>query len=188
MKRLQFHSVAVLAAFALVSCAPAGDSDKDEDGLTYDEEIALGSDPNLADTDGDGLSDGDEVELGADPTSSDTDEDGLSDGDEVDLGTDPLDEDSDGDGYADGVEVEEGTNPAYEYSHSYAGDYNVGYCDVPPEPTGPTGTGVYGQHSWDVYQEGDVAENFTFMDQHGEMVDLYSFCGQTVHMEFGAFW
>ena len=35
---------------------------------------------------------------------------------------------------------------------------------------------------------GDVVENFTLLDQHGEMVDLYSFCGQTVSLVFGAFW
>ena len=41
--------------------------DTDEDGLTDDEEIALGTDPNNPDSDGDGFSDGDEVEEGTDP-------------------------------------------------------------------------------------------------------------------------
>ena len=44
--------------------------DSDGDGLTDDEEIALGTDPNVADTDGDGLNDGLEVSnasLGFDP-------------------------------------------------------------------------------------------------------------------------
>ncbi len=38
-------------------------SDTDGDGLTYDEEIALGTDPNLPDTDFDGLLDGNEQPL-----------------------------------------------------------------------------------------------------------------------------
>ena len=33
----------------------------------------------------------------------------------------------------------------------------------------------------EIYEAGDIAENFTFLDQHSEMVDLYSFCGQYVH-------
>jgi len=37
------------------------DVDTDEDGLTDDEEMALGTDPNNPDTDGDGLTDGEEV-------------------------------------------------------------------------------------------------------------------------------
>ena len=44
-----------------------GDSDEDEDGLTYDQEILYGSNPKIADTDGDGFSDGDEVSSGYNP-------------------------------------------------------------------------------------------------------------------------
>ena len=42
-------------------------SDADGDGLTADEEAALGTDPDQADTDGDGYRDGDEVTEGSDP-------------------------------------------------------------------------------------------------------------------------
>ena len=45
---------------------PTGDDDGD--GLTNEEEAALGTDPNEADTDGDGISDTDEFEHGTDPT------------------------------------------------------------------------------------------------------------------------
>ncbi|MEO1367684.1 MAG: hypothetical protein AAFX50_10950, partial [Acidobacteriota bacterium] len=67
--------------------------DPDADGLTNAEEIALGTDLNVADTDGDGLDDGDEVNLHAtDPLVADSDGDALSDGLEVLIyGTDPTD-------------------------------------------------------------------------------------------------
>ncbi len=80
--------------------------DTDGDGVTDDEEIARGTDPNSADSDGDGVSDGEEAELGTDPLSSDSDNDGLSDGDEVNShNTDPMNPDTDGDGLSDGDEV-----------------------------------------------------------------------------------
>lgn len=45
----------------------------------------------VLDSDGDGLSDDEERALGTDPFNPDTDGDGISDGDEVDCGSDPLD-------------------------------------------------------------------------------------------------
>lgn len=172
----------LLAAGLLVGC------DSDGDGLTNAEEEELGTDPKDADSDGDGIDDPDEIDLGTDPTDADSDADGLEDGEEQDLGTDPLVDDSDGDGYLDGEEVDAGTNPLYEYSHSYAGGYNVGTCDNGmAEPTGPTGQGSYASHTWDAYQVGDVVDNFSLIDQHGEYVDLYSFCGQVVAIAFGYF-
>jgi hypothetical protein len=67
---------------------PPGDSDGD--GLTDDQEAALGTDPHKADTDGDGLKDGVEVagnvgscKAGTNPLKADTDGDSLSDGAEV---------------------------------------------------------------------------------------------------------
>ncbi len=64
--------------------------DSDHDGLTDEEERALGTDPLNPDTDGDGLTDYDEVKV---------------------FGTDPLNPDTDGDGYKDGDEVAHGYNP-----------------------------------------------------------------------------
>ncbi len=145
-----------------------GDADADGDGLLYLEELELGTDPDNADSDGDGLDDGDEVD---------------------NYGTDPLAEDSDGDGYSDGDEVTGGTNPAYEYSCPYTGGYNVGYCeDGVATPTGASGTGSYQTYTWSYYEVGDVVDNFTLLDQHGEEVHLYSFCGQHITLVFGAFW
>ena len=42
--------------------------DSDNDGLSDDEEIALGTDPNMEDTDGDGFTDGAEDNSFTDPT------------------------------------------------------------------------------------------------------------------------
>jgi len=89
------------------------DLDSDGDGLTDDREVALGTNPHLADTDGDGVPDGVEVHTGTDPLSKDTDCDGVPDGVEdanrngvVDPGeTDPRLADTDGDGLPDGLEL-----------------------------------------------------------------------------------
>lgn len=67
-----------------------GSADPDRDGLTNDQELQLGSDPNNPDTDGDGLSDKDEV---------------------VDYLTNPLKKDTDGDGFDDATEIKKGYNP-----------------------------------------------------------------------------
>jgi hypothetical protein len=65
--------------------------DPDEDGLTMDQELAIGSNPRSADSDGDGIFDGDEVGLyGTDPMLADTDGDGKSDASELGAGTNPL--------------------------------------------------------------------------------------------------
>ncbi|TPH13202.1 hypothetical protein EPA86_14955, partial [Litorilituus lipolyticus] len=61
--------------------------DSDGDGLSDEEEVALGTDPFDIDSDNDGLTDGDEINLGTDPTKSDTDGDGTVDGEDED----PLD-------------------------------------------------------------------------------------------------
>ncbi|MFH0992233.1 MAG: OmpA family protein [bacterium] len=86
---------------------PAGDSDKDKDGLTDKEEKQLGTNPKAADTDGDGLSDGDEVKkYFTDPLKADSDGDGLNDADELNrYKTDPLKTDTDGDGLNDKEEL-----------------------------------------------------------------------------------
>ncbi|GAB1371469.1 hypothetical protein MASR1M45_15310 [Candidatus Kapaibacterium sp.] len=64
------------------------------------------------DTDGDGLSDEQELKIGTDPNNPDTDGDGLLDGEEVnEYKTNPLDPDTDGGGIKDGVEVRNGADP-----------------------------------------------------------------------------
>ena len=100
-----------------------GGTDTDGDGLTDEEELKLGTDPNNRDTDGDGISDywevqhgtnpldpDDPIKGGLDPT-KDQDNDGLTNGEELKLGTDPFNDDTDGDGYQDKWEVDNGYNP-----------------------------------------------------------------------------
>ncbi|MCB9675892.1 MAG: putative metal-binding motif-containing protein [Alphaproteobacteria bacterium] len=91
-----------------------GGNDDDGDGLTNDEEVVIGTNPQDPDTDDDGLTDGEEVIVyGTNPLDPDTDDDGLTDGSEVNTwNTNPLDEDSDDDSLLDGAEVQtHNTNP-----------------------------------------------------------------------------
>ena len=77
-----------------VPAAPAADPtlDSDNDAISDEEEIAIGTDPNNPDTDGDGLVDVDERNIyDTDATLFDTDGDGVGDGDEITNGTDPFD-------------------------------------------------------------------------------------------------
>jgi len=124
---------------------------------------------------------------------ADNDGDGICNGDELDIGTDPENADTDGDGFDDAEEWQEGTNPNYEYSHGYTGDYRIGYCETPPETTGPTLAQSYtdeagNTYNYNVLQNGDVPENFTMMDQNGEDLDLYSFCGRQIMVVVSAGW
>ncbi len=91
-----------------------GPRDSDGDGLSDEEEAALGTDPFNPDTDGDGLTDYEEVrKYKTDPLNPDTDYDSLGDGSEVYVHkTDALKRDTDAGGVSDGHEVlVDGTNP-----------------------------------------------------------------------------
>jgi len=92
------------------------DSDDDNDGLSDQVELQIGTDPRSADTDHDGMPDKWEYDEGFDPTNPadgnwDADGDGLSNKREYQYGTDPNNPDSDGDGMPDGWEVRYGLNP-----------------------------------------------------------------------------
>lgn len=84
--------------------------DRDEDGLTDEDEDFYGTDPDNPDTDDDGLLDGTEVEIAEgsgcpDPLDPDSDGDTLTDGDEVlNIGTNPCSSDSDEDGVPDNID------------------------------------------------------------------------------------
>lgn len=67
------------------------DADYDGDGLTNQQEEALGTSVFHIDSDGDGLDDyAEAITLGTDPTEMDSDGDGIDDGVEVQNGSDPL--------------------------------------------------------------------------------------------------
>jgi hypothetical protein len=87
--------------------------DTDRDGMSNEEETALGLDTTTFDTDQDGLADALEINgTNTDPTKADTDGDGLTDGQEFLIwNTDPTKADTDGDGFDDLTEIQNGFNP-----------------------------------------------------------------------------
>ncbi|MDH3325905.1 MAG: VCBS repeat-containing protein [Gammaproteobacteria bacterium] len=99
--------------------------DDDGDGLGLRQELALGTDPTLADTDGDGRTDYQEVyeqwvvtsinslypnlypsEVYSDPTVADIDGDGDNDSTEMAKGNDPYNKDTDGDSTPDNMDTD----------------------------------------------------------------------------------
>ncbi len=79
------------AVLSVASIRMSLSDDPDGDGLTTDQEVALGTDPQKYDTDGDGLSDGDEVNVThTNPLLADTDGDGMSDWQEYVAGSSPT--------------------------------------------------------------------------------------------------
>ncbi len=95
------------------------DFDMDQDGISNINEVAYGTDMNLADSDFDGLTDGDEVYIhSTDPADADSDNDGLLDGGEVELKTNPHLADGDMDGIWDSEELQLATNPMKKDSDS----------------------------------------------------------------------
>lgn len=130
---------------------------------------------------------------GADPCDgSDCDDGFVTGGSAIDSSVRNSAEDDDGDGASNAEEAAAGTDPENAYSRPYTGGYNVGGCDTDPVPTGPTGTTTYNQagatYEWASMAVGDIPENFSLMDQHGEMVDLYSFCGKNIMLLISAGW
>ena len=96
------------------------DADDDNDGLTDEEEKALGTDPLNPDSDNDGTNDKEDIfPLDANEADLDDDNDGLTDKDEVlAYKTNPLNPDTDSDGLSDGEEIILGTDPLKEDTDS----------------------------------------------------------------------
>ena len=128
---------------------PLGTSDCDNDGLTNDEEVLVGTDPDDPDTDGDGINDGQELADNTNPLddcesnggtplgTSDCDNDGLSNADEVTAGTDPDNPDTDGDGILDGQEVNtDGTDPLDDCDSIGGTPLDTSDCDGDGNPNG----------------------------------------------------
>jgi gliding motility-associated-like protein len=127
----------------LNACDPVssgiGTDDCDLDGLTNDEELLAGTDPNNPDTDGDSLQDGEEVNFGTNPldpcdpdinavSTADCDGDNLDNAGEELAGTDNNNPDTDEDGIIDGDEVLNGSDPLDSCSPN-AGAVGTNDCD-----------------------------------------------------------
>ncbi|MDD5627096.1 MAG: hypothetical protein PHW01_03775 [Patescibacteria group bacterium] len=100
-----------------VTPPPSPNQDSDNDGLTDQEEEALGTNLKEADSDQDGLPDGWEKQNNLNPLDpgdahQDPDGDGLDNSQEYYYTTNPFLSDTDGDSYNDGAEVEKGYDPA----------------------------------------------------------------------------
>jgi thiol-disulfide isomerase/thioredoxin len=136
------------------SDGPVGDGDTSGDGDTE------------ADTD----SQEGETEGGTEEP--DTDQDGLTDAEEADLGTDPTKKDTDADNYWDSWELLEGTDPLDVGSRIYTGFW----------PYNPDKDALV-QGTWDAASTtvGSQFPRQTFLDQHGDSVELYDFANFTIN-------
>ncbi len=183
MRKLRLPWELLLLSSLLASCDDAADDQLRSGGASGDTAEADADADADADTDADSDAD-------TDPN-LDSDGDGLTDAEEAALGTDPALADSDGDTVSDYDEVQAETNPLWEYSHNlYQGPYNFGYCEdgmLPGEEPSESGVYNYGgtNYEWNYYSEGQVVPNFTMMDQHGDDISLYAFCGHHVMATFG---
>ena len=108
------------------------------------------------------------------PTEDDRDGDGLSNVEEAYLGSNPDAADTDRDGWNDGDEVEQNTDPLNGFDHPYTGGWAIAPCRGDLQGNG---NGV-----------GNVAYNFSLMDQHGEPVRLHDFCDRSIVLASGAEW
>jgi len=88
------------------------EAEEDVSEVETDDELFEKEEDDVIDSDKDGLSDEEEVALGLNIENVDTDSDGLFDREEVKIyKTDPLNPDTDSDGFLDGEEVKAGYNP-----------------------------------------------------------------------------
>jgi len=144
--------------------------DSDQDSLTDEEEIELGTDINKVDSDDDGLFDREEVKVyETDPLNADSDNDGLLDGEEVLEGRNPLGEgmlynlpgsnplgneliDTDNDGLLDEDEVKYGTDITSSDSDN---DGLADYQEIKVYKTDPMNADTDG----DSYLDGAEVEN-----------------------------
>ena len=175
--------------------------DSDMDGLTDQEELELGSDPENPDTDGDGIIDGSDPDL----VDEDTDRDGLTDREEEELGTDPENPDTDGDGIIDGADPDhvdqdddeddwgdwgDNGNDPYEGGN---GQGNNPYGNVPSDDDIQTGECCYEIKMYDEFQDGwngaflianTLTESAIFAAQAGMPMDTAYVCAENNDLFF----
>ena len=123
--------------------------------------------------DGDSADVGDEGDTG-DGGPVDTDGDGLSDEEEAEIGSDPTLKDTDGDNYWDSWEVWEGTDPLDKASRIYQGYWPY----VPNKDELEQGSWAGANH-----QVGTLFPRDSFLDQYGDMVDIYDFAHFTLNAD-----
>jgi hypothetical protein len=154
-----------LPLFVVACSGGKSSSDRSNDQSTSGDG---GGGDSTTDTDGDGVTDSDEEAAGTDPAAADSDADGIMDGDELAGGTDPLSGDSDEDGYPDGAEVAAGSDPNDASSLLYTGGW----------PYNPNKDSMTAGDPEDMAAVDGVVPRFVFMDQYGDMVDIYDFAQQ----------
>ena len=75
---------------------------------------------------------------------------------------------------ADSAEVDGNTDPLSADDHPYAGGWPIADCRDDITSTGNS--------------EGDIADDFSLLDQFGDQVQLHSFCDRLVLLVGSAFW
>lgn len=157
MNKAFFVVLTGLGALSLIACEGEAEVSGDESALDEESGEAESEAESGAESGGEAL---------------DSDEDGLSDAEEDQIGTDPLDKDSDDDNYWDGWEVLEGSDPLDFESRIYTGFWPYS----PDKDALPQG-------SWDEAstESGSQFPRQAFLDQHGELVDLYDFNNFTIN-------
>lgn len=137
-----------------------------------DEGDDTGHDTGVAETEGEGDAEtgGTEGETDGGTEELDTDQDGLTDVEEAELGTDPTKKDTDADNYWDSWEVLEGTDPLDLASRIY-----TGFWPYNPDKDALV-QGTWAQASTTA---GSQFPRQVFLDQHGDMVEIYDFANFT---------
>jgi hypothetical protein len=150
-----FTPIALVLPLALAGCEEGGASDTG----------SVAEETSSGDGDGDGH-----------PGPVDSDEDGLTDEEEADIGTDPTKKDTDADRYWDSWEVIEETDPLDAASRIYTGywPYNPNKDELE-------------QGSWDSASTivGRPFPRDSFLDNHGDYVELYDFANYVFPEESG---
>ncbi|WP_146658616.1 TlpA family protein disulfide reductase [Enhygromyxa salina] len=156
------HQLVILTSITALLSISACDSGSDDAGLIAD----AGSEE---DSTGDGDTETGET---GEPEDPDSDQDGLTDAQEAELGTDPNKKDTDADNYWDSWELLEGTDPLDKASRIYQGFW----------PYSPTKNELP-QGSWDTSTTEPLSPfpRAEFLDQHGDMVDIYDFNNFTIN-------
>ena len=134
--------------------------------------VSIGCAPKATDDDGDMNPGSGEPHVEIDCT-VDSDADGIDDCTEEVVGTDPESADSDGDGFTDAEEIDCVSDPLDVDEQCYA----CGWEHNDPGDISSDGADI-----------GDVMDNFSLVDQCGEMVDMWDFYSEYHVLYMTAAW